>query len=81
MPIIALHISLSQSLLKSLALHLVMYGAMLFVVMIVAAFCAGLILGHFWPAWRVRWRSGGELTPGSRRSEPPTVTSSVPRPL
>jgi hypothetical protein len=44
MPIISLHISLSQALLKNLAVHLVIYGAILFVVIILAAFFAGLVL-------------------------------------
>jgi hypothetical protein len=74
MPIISLHLSVSESLLKSLALHLLMYGAILFVVIIIAAFCAGLVLGHLCPSPLARRRRGSALTRGTRQPQSPEVS-------
>lgn len=69
-----IYVTLSSSFLKNLVLHLVMYAAMLFVVVLVAAFCAGLVLGRFWSSPTTRRLRGGEFAAELELSEPSEVS-------
>ncbi len=71
MPSVSLYIDVSEALVKELAFHLLMYGAIFFVAMIATAFCAGLILGRLWPTPRTLSRSNeAELTSGAPDRSP-----------
>lgn len=70
---ISLHVALSESFVKNLAQDVAIYAAVLFVVMLVAAFAAGLVLGRFWTS-RENHRRGPELSANSLPSEPPSVS-------
>jgi hypothetical protein len=71
---ISLHITLSSSFVKNVVLHLVMYGAILFVAVLIAAFCTGLVLGRFWSGPTSRRLRSGELASELWRSEPPEAS-------
>ena len=72
MPNISLHLGVSESVLKTIAIDVLMYAAILFAVMIVVAFCAGLVLGRFWPARSPDARGLG-VAPSTPSAELPEV--------